>query len=330
MIADDSFSCLCLAHDLRIRGLFVGYCAQQGYTVAFKFPQSLAEAIELAGHEDVRIALSHFSQAKAAGSTLTADFFLSQVVYPPLIVLVDDEPDEEDVDFFRRQGAVHVAQTERLISGTDPLLNRILASRNLVGEFPESVSLLAALKRSRRATHELMISIASPEDWIGRIYLRGDTLVHAETPAAQGVDAMAQMLATQGGRILLYGHYLQPVHPNLNRPYQRVFLDAVSILDKTGNWSSREFASDRFDAEASQPVALEERNLTSCQFFLKSFSEFGELDQTLVDEELDEELNEASNNGGRMKEGSAAEADILSWETGAGLGGGFADESSDS
>jgi predicted regulator of Ras-like GTPase activity (Roadblock/LC7/MglB family) len=186
------------------------------------------------GIESSLLALSYVGDPAAAGGVLHAGSSLRTVLWPPLVVLTGRPPNKNELEKFRRQGAIHVTQAvdNNTLNVFRKLVEAAVTDRRPVVE-GALAGLMSSLEKARvsgllvvACPHWMGLSVYPWENsslfycsaneaekcrgWAGRIYIINGSVHHVETPSAKGHVALAQMLALTEGTIYRYPFFVSP------------------------------------------------------------------------------------------------------------------------
>lgn len=228
--------CLCLEVPHEVVKEWQTACSALGVETDLQVPASLGAAQAVASEGGY--SLVYLRDYKSGG--FTSAIPVGSVLYPPLVALMDAEPNEAVREVLRLNGVVaipHRPVEARGLADTVPLMKLARSASWPSGAMKGPASIEAAFRASN--ARELMISVActhrralspvpwsprlakckgaastSCSGWLGRIYLEdGDQITHAEIPGAVGRAALQTILELEGGIVRVHEVFLPPAHP---------------------------------------------------------------------------------------------------------------------
>ncbi|MEM9113499.1 MAG: DUF4388 domain-containing protein [Myxococcota bacterium] len=181
---------------------------------------------------------------------------LPTVTWPPLLVVAPQRPSVEHLERARRQGASLVVTVQDLPGlFAHPSGQSLLRSGDWFQASLSTLSTADALQMcsmNQRSgvltvTCEHASSISSmpwstgvPQcegddrcrGFIGRVVLERGQILHAETPAKRGVDALATMLSVEVGQLRLHEVYVRPAVRTLQGSTAQILIAAAAREDE--------------------------------------------------------------------------------------------------
>jgi hypothetical protein len=186
------------------------------------------------GIESAQIALCYVHDPASAGGVLHSGSSMRTMLWPPLVVITSRTPTKQELERFRKQGAVHVAQGVDL--NTVNVIKKLIEPsvtdrRSLKAESLPNI--LVSMEKARvsgllvvACSHWMGLSVYPWENsslfycsanevekcrgWAGRMYIVGGNVHHVETPSAKGQHAFTQMLNLVEGSIFRYPLFVSP------------------------------------------------------------------------------------------------------------------------
>lgn len=176
--------------------------------------------------------------------------------WPPLLLIARERPNPELLEALRRQGAsliVTEGDLERLFEL--PVGRRLLASsewfsaRMPTVSAPDVVQMLASSTRTglihvscphvrpvqpgpwRDAISECARGSSCP-GFQGRVVLDRGQVVHAETPQARGIEALAILFALERATLRLHEVFIQPSHRTIGTSTPETLLTVATRIDE--------------------------------------------------------------------------------------------------
>ena len=211
---------------------------------------SLEDAAQKADSRTLSFALTYIERAN---DTFHPSFALATVCELPLVVISPKAFDAEDREVLRRRGvdlivdAMTMVESVRKINEWAGVVGGEVYSRGgrstlpdimqFTGTGPGDLVLLTVrlpdTKRLCTARWENMrLATADREGWLGRVYLRGGVVEHAEAPGLVGVPALAEMFTVARPVIWIQAATLEPSDGESLGPVQGVIINAAHAMDE--------------------------------------------------------------------------------------------------
>jgi Domain of unknown function (DUF4388) len=248
-------SCLCLTDRPDVVEPWQQLFARTGINLVPHVPTSTAMACALARHEGSAFTLAHVPNTAEAGGALSSLVPIRNVLFPPLVVMVDHAVTADERERLRLQGAAYIV--ERPLSNSDDaaVLRQLVHSGSWFKGTTDRIvvtdvlQMLAADRKSGMLTvgcahgqdfhtfpwhHTRQCSGSERNDcqgWYGRLHVIDGQLIHAETPSAEGIVALADMIEIVSGTLRIHDIFLEPSAPNLPGSIPSSILNAVLLAD---------------------------------------------------------------------------------------------------
>ncbi|HLM71562.1 MAG TPA: DUF4388 domain-containing protein, partial [Polyangiaceae bacterium] len=203
-------------------------------------PASTAEAHSLAKQGTLALTLAYMPDPARAGDPLSPALELRSVLFPPLVVLVDRAPSLAEQEALRIQGVAFILLQPPELERDAKTLRMLARSSSWLSAKIERMPLPDVLQTMAVHNQSGMVSIACKHmrfhstlpwkhnqklcrarsgsnrecpGWYGRLYVRDGMLIHAETPSADGVPALAQLLRATAGSVRIHEVFILPQEP---------------------------------------------------------------------------------------------------------------------
>jgi len=265
-------SILCLSDDDDLVQSWSHYFARKGQEMTVHSPEDLGEAKSMLQKHAVAFAVTSIADPSSGSASLSARFSVNSIKFPPLVVVLGKEANPEELEALREMGVSHVIVGE--IGDTDlPEVEAISRSSSWFTADVHSAPLPDVLQMMERNGRSVMVSVARSAEkavtdqpwkqrkgrgWQGRLYLKEGQLIRAETPNAEGVQALAQMLSLRDGTIRVHDIYLEPLTPNTSGSIQNALLDATVAMDEMDKDGSGGVPRPTYDDEDDSAEAVDD------------------------------------------------------------------------
>ena len=211
-----------------------------------------AQTVDSAPH--AAFAVSTFSHSEPWG--LSPVLHIETVNWPPLLLVCRHSPTETEQEKLRRRGVSAVLtstddpfRSEQLIQALtesnewfDARLNRVPLSDllQMLASDGRSGLIWIGCPHSERLSSKRWESAGSActgdtetcTGWVARLHMHHGQLTYAETPAARGLEALAQCLALAEGYVRVHEVYMTPRETNLSGSIQQLLLRSATFVDE--------------------------------------------------------------------------------------------------
>lgn len=222
-------------------------------------PATAAEAHSLAKQGTLALTLAYMPDPARAGEPLSPSLDIRSVLFPPLVVLVDRAPSLAEQEAFRLQGAAYILLQPSDLERDAKAIRALARSSSWLSAKIERMPLPDVLQTMAVHNQSGMVSIACKHmrfhsnlpwnhgqklcrarsglnrecaGWYGRLYVDDGLLVHAETPTADGVPALAQLLRATSGSVRIHEVFILPLEPNITGSMHSNLLNAAWVADE--------------------------------------------------------------------------------------------------
>lgn len=249
---------LCLAPEAKARAALSAF-NDIGLHFLPEVPGSAAEAHALAKQGTLALTLAYMPDPASAGQALSPALDLRSVLFPPLVVLVDRAPTPTEQEALRIQGAAFILLDPPDTPRDAEPLRALARSSSWLSAKMDRMPLPDVLQTMAVHNQSGMVSIACKHTrfhsalpwehnqklcrarsgsnrecpgWYGRLYVRDGMLIHAETPTAEGVPALAQLLRASAGSVRIHEVFILPGEPNITGSMHSNLLNAAWVADE--------------------------------------------------------------------------------------------------
>ncbi|NUQ73637.1 MAG: hypothetical protein HUU21_08795 [Polyangiaceae bacterium] len=249
---------LCLAPEDKARDA-LGVFNEIGIYLFPDVPASDAEAHSLAKQGTLALTLAYMPDPSRAGEPLSPSLDIRSVLFPPLVVLVDREPSSAEREELRIQGAAYILRGPPDLGRDATTIRALARSSSWMSAKIERMPLPDVLQTMAVHNQSGMVSIACKHmrchsnfswkqgqklcrarsglnrecpGWYGRLYVSDGMLIHAETPTAEGVPALAQLLRASFGSVRIHEVFIPPEQPNITGSMHSNLLNAAWVADE--------------------------------------------------------------------------------------------------
>ncbi|MCC6220230.1 MAG: DUF4388 domain-containing protein [Deltaproteobacteria bacterium] len=227
--------CLYLGNDELVANNIRAFYSLHGYKFSVLKAKSEREVNDIVAKNRIAFVLAHVSDPSLAGQSLSPSFPLPAVWSPPLVIAVNKEPNSNELENFRRQGAILVVGSMDSSMKHEKELLSIISGKAYKYH---ATSLLKVLWASVKNEGLMMLVVVSSKGWHGSIYIENNMLVHAETLSKVGLDALIELIPLQNTWCQEHRVFIPPPEAMTFLPLNEAILRAMGKLDEQGDWSS--------------------------------------------------------------------------------------------
>lgn len=247
-----TISCLAAGGEPELVDYCKGAFAQLGINLVVNTFETVEDALVVASHEALTFVLA------SAGATCS---ILRSVQFPPLVVIADKKLTPAERERFRLQGAACILERPLSVDHDGSLLRKVATSARWSSSTIDCVNVSDLLQMVAAKEHSVMVTVSCSHGkelsgssweeigvprcqsgegtachgWMGRVYVHRGTLIHAETPTANGLHALAQMMELRKGTVRIHEVFLAPEVGNITGSMDSNILTAALLVD---DWHS--------------------------------------------------------------------------------------------